>query len=177
MYVSLIKLPDEGRRFEYQYGQGEIDLGGCEFAIVDPPRIAGRVDQTGLDVRVRGQLAARITAPCDRCLDDVSFVIDQPFDLFYAPGDFVGEATTETELQLQRRDLDFSVYDGDAIDLDELVREQLALNLPLRVLCKEDCRGLCSQCGVDLNRETCGCQKPLDPRWKPLADLKFERSK
>ena len=177
MYISLVRLPDDGRRFEYAYGAGELDLRDYEFAVASPPQVAGRVDRTGADIRVRGRLAAGITAPCDRCLEDVSFAIDQPFDLFYAPGDFVGEATPETELQLQRRDLDFSVYDGDAIDLDELVREQLALNLPLRVLCKEDCRGLCPQCGADLNRETCGCQKPLDPRWRPLADLKMERSK
>jgi uncharacterized protein len=73
---------------------------------------------------------------------------------------------------LHERDLDFAVYENEQIDIDEMVLEQLELELPSRVLCSEDCRGLCPQCGADLNVEQCDCKAPIDPRWQALADIK-----
>jgi len=73
---------------------------------------------------------------------------------------------------VQGRDLDFSVYQNDELDLDELVIEQLELALPVRLLCREECRGLCDQCGTNFNEQQCNCQPPIDPRWQALADLK-----
>ena len=122
-------------------------------------------------------MRAQLLAPCDRCLTDVPFTVDAPFDLYYAPND-AGAGGTEAELQ--ERDLGIAFYEGDEIDLDELVREQLALSLPTRVLCREDCRGLCDQCGADLNRETCDCQKPgrapLSPQLLDLFKRKAQES-
>lgn len=170
MNLSLLRLPPEGRRFEHQYEAGELDLDAHEFRLDVPPLVTGRVDRAGMDVRVRGQLKARLLVPCDRCLIDVPFEIDQPFDLFYTPLEESTNLAAETELQ--ERDLGFSVYEGEEIDLDELVREQLELALPTRILCREDCRGLCDQCGADLNLGECSCAKPVDPRWQALADLR-----
>ncbi|MCW5971416.1 MAG: DUF177 domain-containing protein [Blastocatellales bacterium] len=172
MIISLVRLPADGRRFEHRYETGELDLGAHEFRLAAAPEVSGRVDRTGMDIRLRGQLRARLLAPCDRCLTDVSFDVDAPFDLFYAPVPADVEAGSETELQ--ERDLGFSFYEGDSIDLDEMVLEQLALALPTRVLCRSDCRGLCDQCGADLNSETCRCAKPMDPRWQALADLRAD---
>jgi uncharacterized protein len=70
------------------------------------------------------------------------------------------------------RDLDFSFYQQDRLDVDELVLEQLELSLPTRILCQEDCKGLCAQCGIDLNTTSCNCQPPMDPRWQALTELK-----
>ena len=174
MNISLVRLPADGRRFEHQYKVGELDLSGHEFTLATPPLVGGQVDRVGVDIRVRGQLQAQLLAPCDRCLTDVPFVVDAPFDLFYAPDDASAKGT---EAELQERDLGIAFYEGDEIDLDELVREQLALSLPTRVLCREDCRGLCDQCGADLNRETCDCEKPIDPRWQVLADWSEKKKK
>jgi uncharacterized protein len=161
MLISLARLPEDGLRFEHQYQMGELDLTGHEFSLQQLPRLAGRVDRTGMDMRVRGELSAVIEIACDRCLQQVIIPIQRPFDLFYTPEDAAGKSA---ETELQPRDLDFAVYQKDEIDLDELVREQLELSLPTRVLCREDCRGLCPQCGADLNQEQCQCQKPMDPR-------------
>ena len=69
--------------------------------------------------------------------------------------------------------MDFSTYDGDRIDLDEIVREQILLALPTRQLCAEDCKGLCPSCGANLNEKACGCeQQQTDPRWSALEALK-----
>jgi uncharacterized protein len=173
MIISLARMPDDGLRFEHQYGPEELDLSDHEFAFREPPRVAGRVDRVGLEMRLRGKLGALIEAPCDRCLREVQIPIEREFDLLYSPEDPGAGLTGEAEVH--GRDLDIALYENDEIDLDQLVHEQLELSLPTRVLCREDCRGLCASCGADLNLEQCHCTKPMDPRWQALADLK-ERS-
>jgi uncharacterized protein len=172
MLISLARLSDEGLCFEHQYQIDELDLAGHDFSLQQPPRVSGRLDRTGLGVHLRGELEGAVEVPCDRCLREVVIPVHRNLDLFYTPDDPLAGRSGETELQ--PRDLDFAIYEHEAIDLDELVREQMALSLPTRVLCREDCRGLCSQCGADLNIETCQCQPPMDPRWQALADLKDE---
>jgi uncharacterized protein len=123
-------------------------------------------------MRVRGEIRTSISAACDRCLNDVSLAVEIPFDLVYTPGDSGRESS---EIELHGSDLDFAFYENDEINIDELVLEQIELSLPSRFLCREDCRGLCSQCGADLNQEQCNCEKPIDPRcWQELADLKVK---
>ena len=84
----------------------------------------------------------------------------------------VRERAAKSETELHENDLEFSYYENDELDTDQLIREQLELALPARVLCREDCRGLCAQCGTNLNLETCQCTAPVDPRWQALAELK-----
>ena len=77
-------------------------------------------------------------------------------------------------VELEEEDLTFSVFDGEVIDIDELVREQVILAIPVRVLCREDCRGLCPTCGADRNFKECGCESAeTDPRWAALKNLRF----
>lgn len=170
MLISLARLIPEGIRFEHQYKDDEIDLSHHDFLFRRPPLVAGRITRAGVDLKVSGQMQAVLELPCDRCLAPVIIETDQPFELFYSPGEYEAGKVGETELH--GRDLDFSVYESDEFELDELVLEQLELNLPSRVLCREECRGLCPQCGTDLNYEQCQCQEPVDPRWQALAELK-----
>jgi uncharacterized protein len=90
--------------------------------------------------------------------------------LYYMP--VTAQADKSGETELLARDLDFSFYQNERIELDELVLEQLELSLPIRILCQEDCKGLCAQCGTNLNVESCDCPPPIDPRWQALAELK-----
>jgi uncharacterized protein len=170
MIISLLRMPPDGLSFHHQYDADELDLSEHEFELETPPLITGRVDRVGMDMRVRGEVKSKVIAICDRCLNEVIIPIEAPFDLLYLPEDPAAGHAGETELH--NRDLDLAVYENDQINLDDLVLEQLELNLPSRVLCREDCRGLCSECGADMNLEECQCQKPVDPRWQALADLK-----
>ncbi|MEP7336302.1 MAG: DUF177 domain-containing protein [Acidobacteriota bacterium] len=170
MIISLLRMPTDGLSFHHQYASDELDLSERDFELQSPPMIIGRVERVGMDMRVRGELKSKVIAICDRCLNEVVIPIEAPFDLIYLPEDPAAGKSGETELH--NRDLDLAVYENDQINLDDLVLEQLELNLPIRVLCREDCRGLCSECGTDLNLEECRCQKPIDPRWQSLADLK-----
>lgn len=170
MLISLIRLPAEGRRFEHTYAADELDLTGREFVFVTPPTAGGRVLRLGQELRVTGQLTATLEGMCDRCLAVVEIPVAQQFELCYLPEDPLAGTSGETEVQ--GRDLDVAICRDDEIDLDELVLEQLELALPTRLLCREDCRGLCDQCGTNLNEMQCACEPPLDPRWQALADLK-----
>ncbi len=170
MIISLARMPPDGLAFKRQYEVGELDTREYDFELESPPSLEGRATRAGQDIRLRGEIKAAISAACDRCLSEVSILVEIPFDLFYAPAEVARDQTGERELR--ERDLDFAVYENDQINLDELVLEQLELSLPSRVLCRAECRGLCPQCGADLNVEPCDCKPPIDPRW--LAITRFE---
>lgn len=172
MIISLVQLPPDGLRFAHQYEARELDLSDREFELEQLPLVTGRVERVGVDMRLRGEIEATLVLPCDRCANEVRLPLHIPFDLLYTPQD-VGPPSGEIELH--DRDLDVAFYQHDEINLDELVLEQLELSLPIRVLCREDCRGLCAECGADLNVEPCHCEKPIDPRWQALADLKAQQ--
>ncbi len=170
MLIVLTHLPADGLKFEHQYETDELDLSAHVFTFQQLPTVQGRVTALGLEMRVKGNLQARLTLDCDRCLETVTLPIDNEFDLYFLPEDAQAQHSGETELL--ERDLDVSTYQNDRIDLNELVLEQLELSLPTRVLCTADCKGLCPQCGTNWNVESCTCPPPVDPRWQGLADLK-----
>ncbi len=170
MQVMLSKMPTDGLPFQHQYKEQELDLSGHEFSFLQLPSVNGRVNKIGMEMRVKGVLTAQLEVTCDRCLKTAEFPVNNNFDLFYLPA----EANTNQagEVELQEHELDFSFYQDEKIDIDELVLEQFELSLPQRILCQTDCLGLCSQCGTNLNDESCDCQSEIDPRWQALADLK-----
>ncbi len=172
MIISLVRMPPDGLAFKHQYQTGELRTSDYEFDLRESPLVTGRAERAGLTVRMRGEIKTTLAAQCDRCLNDVAIPVEIPFDLLYAPAD-PGEGRPG-EHELHERDLDLAVYENEQINLDELVLEQLELSLPSRVLCREECRGLCPQCGADLNVAPCDCQPQVDPRWQALAELKAE---
>ncbi len=170
MLLVLTHIPADGLKFEHQYQENELDLSQYEFSLLVPPLVAGRVTNIAQEMRVQGNLRATMAAECDRCLEPVTLPLVKEFDLYYLPT--VAHADKSGETELLERDLDFSFYQNERIELDELVLEQLELSLPIRILCQEECKGLCPQCGTDLNIESCDCPPPIDVRWQALAELK-----
>lgn len=170
MLLVLTHIPADGLKFEHQYEANELDLSQYEFSLPQPPLVQGRVTNIAQEMRVQGRLHATLAAECDRCLEPVTLPIANEFDLYYVPADAHADKSGETELL--ERDLDVSFYQNERIELDELVLEQLELSLPIRILCQNDCKGLCAQCGTNLNGESCNCPPPIDPRWQALAELK-----
>ena len=112
-------------------------------------------------------MPARLRLECGRCLEAFEIPVDSPFELRYVPEP---AAADEGEREVVEDDLTTAFYREDSIDLGELMHEQFVLALPMKPLCSEACKGLCPQCGTNLNKETCDC-KPAwtDPR---LAALK-----
>ena len=119
--------------------------------------------------RLVGSVASELELPCSRCLEPWRLAVAEQFDLRYLP---VAKATVDPEREVNEDDLGTSYYQNDEIDLNELLREQFYLVLPMKPLCRQDCRGLCSQCGTNLNVGACGCAPVwADPRLAALDGL------
>lgn len=128
------------------------------------------------DIRVAGKLATDLEILCARCLEPVHQPIEREFDLLYRPAG--SEATDEKEVEIQDRDAAVSYYEGDGVNTEEILREQVLLEIPLKTLCREDCRGLCPHCGRNRNTGQCECaQAVTDPRWEALKGLKEKLQK
>src|SRR6202022_3877091 len=110
----------------------------------------------GKEVELRGELHTRLKAACDRCLKPVMLPIHTEFAERFVPA---VSWRAEQQHELQEEDLNLAVFDGEAIELDDLVREEILLAVPAHVLCREDCKGLCPVCGIDRNQGGCQCEK------------------
>ena len=169
MRIEVEHLTAGGKPFEQTYAPGELALEDEYATLAAGVRAWGRASRKGEEVNVSGSLQTSVELRCDRCLGPVPVPVNVDFVAnFVRAGDLTAEAK-----ELHDADLEVSVYDGDSLDVDELVREQILLALPARQLCRADCRGLCPSCGKNLNTESCDCARhETDPRWAALADLK-----
>jgi uncharacterized protein len=166
MRIELDKLEQAGNRFAHVYEPEEIVLDEEHVRLTSPPEVTGRVSRNGQKVRLRGKINTAAEVDCDRCLKSVSVPVETEFDVTYVPEE---DYTSREAAELQEEDLSLSIFDGETIDIDELVREQVLLTLPNRALCGEECKGLCPVCGADRNVNPCDCQsKEIDPRWAGL---------
>ena len=150
-------------------GRSEIDIAGrLELGLgegrADAAEVTGALVVQNLESRflVNGSLQATATSECGRCLQDFPLQWDVAVDLMVLRDVNSDEEEGETLLILQR---------NGVVDLREALRECTVLAYPLNPVCREDCQGLCVECGCDLNRETCDCVKTdYDPRWEGLPE-------
>ena len=122
-------------------------------------------------VFVEGSLETTVATNCCRCLELANFPVMSNFRYTFAPA---GNQPRD-EQELHSEDLEFGFYEGDIIDLDDLLFEQIMLQIPIKVLCKDTCKGLCPHCGTDLNTAKCNCQtEVIDERLAVLKKIKKE---
>ena len=142
------------------------------YAFEDPPDIELVHYRSDNDLFLSGTIRGRLTGQCARCLENYSFAFDRPFSIVLSP-----EAPFGKEVELGQDELSAGFYSGESIDVSALVHEQIFLALPSVPLCNEECKGLCAQCGNNLNHETCGCQPAwTDPRLAILSSLRASSS-
>jgi uncharacterized protein len=120
-----------------------------------------------------------VTAPlalsCSRCLAEFTSFVDTSFTIFFRKESALASAT-EDELELGEMDLLSSAFSGDEIDLTHEIEEQIAMEIPLKPLCSDACKGLCHECGIDLNTSGCSCSKdPVRIAFSALKDFKVTR--
>ncbi|HVF42914.1 MAG TPA: DUF177 domain-containing protein [Pyrinomonadaceae bacterium] len=173
MRIEVENLKERPDTFSHSYAPGEVDLGDEGARLVAPAEVDGGASLKGEEVRVSGKIVTEVELLCDRCAAPRRAPLVVEFDTRFIPQ---AKAAVETDsVELLPEDLGLAAYEGDAVDLDELVREQILLALPGRNLCREDCKGLCQKCGADLNAGDCSCDRgETDPRWAALADWKKE---
>lgn len=169
MRIELASLESGKGVFAHKYAPDELALDDERVKLIEPAEVSGRVRQHGGRSHVSGRVTARVQAECDRCLKMVELPIDSQFKLEYVTAE---EYREQQAVELTEEDLDLSVFDGEAIDIDELVKEELLLAVPDQVLCSESCKGICAVCGANKNSVECGCEaREIDPRWAGLKKL------
>lgn len=162
MKVLIPQIPEEGLDLELQETT-ESDT------IVSPIRARLRIEKVGTEVIVKGNVIADVKLQCSRCLKDFWSVLSVPVDVIYHP---VEELKGEDKHEVKSEELDMDFYSGEELDLLDLLTEQIVLNLPMKPLCGDLCKGICLKCGIDLNVGECGCDiKDIDPRLETLKKL------
>ncbi|MDR3793360.1 MAG: DUF177 domain-containing protein [Terracidiphilus sp.] len=122
------------------------------------------------DIRLRGRFAGKFEVPCARCVEPVEVPLEAEFDLIFRPTEADSEAT---ERSITAPETEIGYYLKDSLLLEDVLREQVLLSLPVRTLCKPDCKGLCPRCGENRNSTACTCEEgPSDPRWQALSGLR-----
>jgi uncharacterized protein len=176
MLLDLTHIRQPETPFERTYEPSAF-AGGEEFRVTGPVVLRMMVHKDHDRFRLAGSVATTLTLECSRCLEPFPLPVDAAFDLRYLP-----QATSAAVVPVARdqeaRDADvaLSFYRNDAIDLSELLQEQFYLSLPMKPLCRPDCRGLCPVCGVNLNLASCSCRPQWeDPRLAGLRALMTER--
>ena len=170
MQLDLTRYRQPVTSFSRTFQPQEVGDEGEAYRIVAPVEVAFDVHKDKDKFRLVGHVKTELELSCSRCLEPFRFPVDADFDLRFLPA---SEMVTEDEREVPEADLGTSYYRDDKIDLNELLREQFYLALPMKPLCREECKGLCPQCGTNLNTGTCDCSPVWeDPRLAPLKDLR-----
>jgi uncharacterized protein len=170
MFLDVKDLAVRKIRIRRSYAPGTLNYHSGEFRQVEPLEVDATAELVEGQIRVTGELHTRLEMACARCLEPVGEDVVREFDLFYKP---MACMTREEEERLKLDDTEVGFFQGEGLFLADVLAEQVLLALPMKVICRSDCRGLCPQCGVNLNNEECRCEVHVsDPRMAPLSRLK-----
>ncbi|GEN08044.1 uncharacterized protein SAMN05443572_106534 [Myxococcus fulvus] len=198
MLVKVEQIHESGLKLDEPIAQellsaaleGESSGQETGFRVTRASQLKASLRKVSGGVLLEGKFTAQLTAPCKRCLKDVELSLPVSFTLNLVPeslargDDFKDDDEKSMEKKERQQgetggsfeldDADQELFDGKRIELDPILREQFLLALPMNLVCKDDCKGLCSQCGINLNEATCQCDtKPVDPRLAKLKDIKL----
>ena len=178
MDFKVVELEREPIEFDLELAPGAIDFG-------QEAEQAGALAAAGLaevlhehrgprdivaDIRLKGRFAGNFQVPCARCVEPVEIPLAADFDLIFRPA---GADSDAPERSITAPETEIGYYQKDSLSLEDVLREQVLLSLPVKTLCKPDCKGLCPRCGENRNIQACSCEEgPSDPRWQALSGLR-----
>ena len=144
------------------YPAGALDFHTSEFHQVGNLSVQGVAELAGGEIRIRGHLGGRVEHNCDRCLTPVEVPVECDLDLSYRP---MATIARDEEVAVSADELGVGFFSGPGVELNDVASEQVNLFMPMQVVCKPDCRGLCPACGANLNVEKCRCagSEPASP--------------
>jgi uncharacterized protein len=163
MKVQVSDITDEGLDLEFQ------ETVKVSLPLLSPVKARLRFEKVGSEVLAQGEVTTRMELQCSRCLRNFPRDMDMNINVVYHP---VEELRGEEKHEVREDELDMGFYKDDELDIQDLVMEQILLNIPMKPLCSESCRGICPKCGADMNVNPCRCeQKETDPRLAVLKKL------
>lgn len=170
MFLDVKDLAVRKIPIRKSYAPGSIEFGISEVRQAGPLEVTAQAELIEGQIRINGRLETKIAMVCARCLEPVIEEVHRDFDLFYQP---LRKGIKPEEERLKDDDTEIGFFQGEGLFLADVLKEQVLLSLPMKVICQSDCRGLCPSCGANLNHEACKCEThALDPRLAPLARLK-----
>ena len=160
MKIIISEIPDDG-----------LDIEVNETFAFDadhfPVQAQLKIKKVGAEIVVNGNILTAVELQCSRCLKDFKRKFSFPFEAIFHP---IAQLKEEEKHELKVEELDMGFYAKDELDLFDIIKEQIMLNLPIKALCNDFCKGICLRCGADLNAGDCSCsKKDIDPR---LVSLK-----
>ncbi|UWG96156.1 DUF177 domain-containing protein [Dehalobacter sp. DCM] len=137
-----------------------LQLGTDEYTFTQPAEVTLDIENLGKSLLVKGTIRLVIAVNCSRCLKPFTYSSEITFEDEWFPAEFASEAMDESAF----------IFEKDEFAIDDRIIEQIVLQLPMKFLCSEDCKGLCLKCGADLNTRTCSCiSEDIDPRFEILS--------
>lgn len=174
--VRVEDLPDEGLDVHFSDPKEEWnryfhEIPALGFNIGEALEAAIKLQAFGNAIQIKGWLHTVLELQCCRCLEDFACPLNSQIDVTLFPEKSVVQ---EEEVELETEDLKTGFFTGDEVDLSGLIREQTILAVPYKALCQEECRGLCPQCGKNLNEGDCTCERKAPPSaFEALKNLKL----
>ena len=158
--ASIMDRPGESISFSASVDLSDL-VYGTSKPVSEPVLASGMVRNTAGVLVMKGAITTCIHGTCDRCAADFDRDVEIPID-----------AVLVTELANEENEDEWVfTLEGDSADLDDIVRTIFVLNMDSKLLCSDECKGLCCGCGKNLNFETCSCEKEIDPRLAALKQL------
>lgn len=159
MRIRVDEIPEAGRTLHLRWDNAQLapyvpEGDPFDLRLERPIHVELEIRKLPDHVRIRGGVAGPLSLSCHRCLVRFEWRLDEAVDVFLFPQE---QAPREEETELEIDELDYDFFDGEVIEIDQLIAEQVFLALPFKVLCSENCRGLCPRCGANLNEEPCRC--------------------
>ena len=171
MKIRVDRIPEEGRQIEGNIDPASVELDIPCYSLDEPLALKGRAARTGEDVYVEGTLTGSLNSECSRCLVNFRMPLDLDLNIVFAPQ----KEGMEEDNDALEQDENLSYYSGDSIDLVQEIKDLILVTLPIKPICRPDCKGLCPQCGADLNTNPCRCEQHKGP--SPFDKLKELKGK
>ncbi len=157
---KIIDCPGVSLPFSVSLDLSDLCFGNC-YPVSESVDAEGTIRNTAGVLMMKGSIRTCIHGVCDRCAANFDRDMEMPIDVVLV-----------TELADEENEDEWVFpLEGDSADLEDIVRTVFVLNMDSKLLCKEDCKGLCCRCGTNLNEGPCSCQKELDPRFAALKQL------
>jgi uncharacterized protein len=158
-------------RFHETFPPGAIEFFDQQLQQSAPILASGAAELSDAtqEIRVSGHLSTRMDLACDRCLEPTVFPLDADFSLLYRPAASLADGE---EAAIDDKEAEVGFYEGQGLDLRDVLREEILLLLPMQRVCSQDCQGICPLCGQNRNEVACDCRQELaDDRWAGLRNL------
>jgi uncharacterized protein len=165
MFLSVKEMELRKIRFDETFEPRQIDFAGEELEQSSPLHVVGSgelVAHSDGELRIQGRYTVEMSSQCDRCLGVARFPLEGGFDLFYKPTSIA----RDEEVEIDEGEAEIGFYEGKGIQLEDILREQVLLALPMQRVCRDDCKGICPVCGKNRNETMCDCKTGTsNDRW------------